>query len=277
MSSPDLKYFMDLLRSRTGIVLDESKAYLVNSRLAPIAGTSGYDSVDALLAAIRTAPVERIIEASIDAMTTNETLFFRDQTPFDHLRRMFVDLGRNRQGPIRLWSAACSTGQEPYSIAMLWEELAHLLPGVRLEILATDLSRECLTKAQVGVYSSFEVQRGLPVQKLMKHFERVGESWRIKPDLRSAVSWRQFNLLESPVSLGRFDIVFCRNVLIYFDTATRTQILERVAGQVVDNGYLILGGSETVIGVTNAFQAGPGAGLYVKASGSRPQATALAR
>jgi chemotaxis protein methyltransferase CheR len=164
-----------------------------------------------------------------------------------------------------------------YSIAMLWEEVAHLLPGVRLEILATDLSRECLSKAQAGIYSSFEVQRGLPVQKLMKHFERAGESWRIKPDLRSAVSWRQFNLLDNPGGLGRFDIVFCRNVLIYFDTRTRGQILERIAGQVVDNGYLILGGSETVLGVTNVFEAGPGAGLYVKAGNLSPAAIAQAR
>jgi len=272
MSTPDLKHFRDLLRTRTGIVLDESKGYLINTRLSAIAGTCGYKTVEALLADIRTAPVGRIVEAAIDAMTTNETLFFRDQKPFDQLRRTFVDLGRNRKGPIRLWSAACSTGQEPYSIAMLWEEVAHLLPGVRLEILATDLSRECLTKAQAGVYSGFEVQRGLPVQKLMKHFERVGESWRIKSDLRSAVSWRQFNLLDSATHLGRFDIVFCRNVLIYFDIATRTAILERIAGQVVDDGFLVLGGSETVMGVTNAFQAGAESGLYVKAGNPRPTA-----
>lgn len=270
MSTPDLKHFRDLLQSRTGIVLDASKAYLINTRLASVAGTSGYETVDALLAAIRKAPVERIVEAAIDAMTTNETLFFRDQKPFDLLRRTFVDLGRNRRGPIRLWSAACSTGQEPYSIAMLWQEVAHLLPGVSLEIMATDLSRECLAKAQAGIYSGFEVQRGLPVQKLMKHFERVGESWRIKGDLRSAVTWRRFNLLDDPGHLGRFDIVFCRNVLIYFDTGTRTAILERIAGQVVDDGYLVLGGSETVMGVTNAFQAGPDPGLYVKAPTIRP-------
>jgi chemotaxis protein methyltransferase CheR len=275
MITPEHKYFIELLRSRTGIVLDDSKTYLINTRLASVAGTSGYETVDALLAAIRAAPVERIVEAAIDAMTTNETLFFRDQTPFDQLRRILVDLGRNRRGSIRLWSAACSTGQEPYSIAMIWQEVAHLLPGVALEIVATDFSRECLAKAQAGVYSGFEVQRGLPVQKLMKHFERVGESWQVKADLRSAVNWRRFNLLEEPGHLGRFDIVFCRNVLIYFDIATRKAILERIARQVVDEGYLVLGGSETVIGVTDVFKGGPEAGLYLKAPNSGQQAARL--
>lgn len=270
MNPLDLKHFSDLLKARSGIELDAQKEYLVNSRLSDIAATAGHPSVDALLAAMRTAPVEAVLEAAVDAMTTNETFFFRDQTPFNHLRQILVEPARRRASRIRIWSAACSTGQEPYSIAMVWDELAHHLPGVRLEILATDLSPTCLQKARTGLYSQFEVQRGLPVQKLMKHFTQEGPNWQVKPDLRAAIDWRRFNLLDSPRAHGSFDVVFCRNVLIYFDRETRSRILSGIADQLAPDGYLMLGAAETVLGLSNAFRPAPGGepGLYVKSEGA---------
>jgi chemotaxis protein methyltransferase CheR len=264
MNPLDFAHFVALLKSRAGIELTMEKDYLVKSRLGAIAGTAGFETVEALLEAIRLRPTETLVEAAVDAMTTNETFFFRDQSPFDHLRRILLEPARKQARRIRVWSAACSTGQEPYSIAMLWDELAHHLPGVSLEILATDLSNGCLTKARSGLYTQFEVQRGLPVQKLMKHFEPVGPNWRAKPALGQSITWRRHNLLERPDGLGVFDVVLCRNVLIYFDRPTRSQVLAGIARQLAPGGYLILGASETVLGLSDAFQPAAGSGLYVK-------------
>lgn len=264
MKSENFSYFSDLLKARAGIVVDDGKQYLVQTRLAPIAGTSGFPDVDALIEALKRTAEPRLIEAAIDAMTTNETFFFRDQTPFDHLRRILADPARGKDRPIRVWSAAASTGQEAYSIAMLWIEMADLLPGRKIEIIASDLSEHCLAKARSGLYSSFEVQRGLPIQKLMRHFTQDGETWRANADLREMVAWRRHNLLESPWALGKFDIVFCRNVLIYFDVATRRRILDLIAGQLHPNGALFLGASETTLGVSSAFSAAPDGGFWVK-------------
>lgn len=258
MKPENMTYFAELLRARTGILVDQHKDYLVQTRLAPIAGTSGYADVDSLIEALRRTPDPRIIDAVLDAMTTNETFFFRDQTPFDHLRRILADPGLGAGRPIRIWSAAASTGQEAYSIAMLWAEMAHKHPGRTVEIVGTDISAQCLTKARVGAYSSFEVQRGLPIQMLVQNFIQVGDSWQAKPQLREMVSWRQHNLLENPWGLGKFDIVFCRNVLIYFDIPTRRRILEQISGQMQAGGALFLGASETTLGVTDAFLASTG-------------------
>lgn len=266
MNPMDLTHFATLLKARTGIEVDAQKDYLIQSRLTAIAGTAGHETVDDLLRAIRLTPDERVLEAAIDAMTTNETLFFRDQTPFDHLRKIVLEPARRKGGTVRIWSAACSTGQEPYSIAMLWDEMAHHLPGVRLEIMATDYSNACLAKARAGIYSAFEVQRGLPVQKLMKHFEPDGPNWRVKDSLRQSITWRRHNLLDNPAAMGRFDVIFCRNVLIYFDRSTRGKVFENLNGQLKDDGYLILGASENVMGVTERFKGDAGApGLFVKA------------
>lgn len=269
MKVENFNFFADLLRSRIGIVIDQQKEYLVNTRLLPIAGTSGYADVDALLEALRRTPDPRVMDAALDAMTTNETFFFRDQTPFDQLRQILANPSLGKDRPIRIWSAAASTGQEAYSIAMLWSEMAHLLPGKRVEIVGTDISVQCLTKAQSGIYSTFEVQRGLPIQKLMQHFTQAGESWQAKPELRNMVSWRRHNLMDSAWSLGKFDIVFCRNVLIYFDVPTRRKILDHIAAQLQLEGSLILGASETTLGVSDAYVAAKGGGVWVKA-GAKP-------
>lgn len=273
MTPQNLQFFAELLHQRTGILIDETKDYLVKTRLAPIAGTSGYADIDALIDAIRERPEARMVDAALDAMTTNETFFFRDQTPFEALRTLLSDPGRRGSGPIRIWSAAASTGQEAYSIAMLCDELPHLSAENAVEIVGTDISQSCLTKAAAGVYSSFEIQRGLPIQKLTRYFEKDGESWRAKTELRSRVTWKRHNLMDSPWALGRFDIVFCRNVLIYFDVSTRRRILDLVAGQMQNGGHLFLGASETTLGVTNAFTQTSRAGCWIKAdAGAAPHA-----
>jgi chemotaxis protein methyltransferase CheR len=198
-------------------------------------------------------------------MTTNETFFFRDENPFEHIRRIMTEAARAGRPRLRIWSAACSTGQEPYSLLMLWDEVAHLAPNLRLEIVATDLSAACLTKARSGLYTGFEVQRGLSAQKLVTYFDKVDDNWRVKPHLRGAVAWSQHNLLESPHALGKFDIVLCRNVLIYFERETRSRVLELIARQLLPGGHLLLGASETILGLTTAVRNAPaGPGLYVK-------------
>ena len=274
MNPVDFEHFATLLKQRSGIELAADKGYLLESRLRAVAGTSGFADVAGLLKAIRTTPDERVVEAAIDAMTTNETFFFRDTTPFEHLKSLLPDLVRERRGePVRIWCAACSTGQEPYSIAMLMEEEAAKLPGLKVDILGTDLSERCLQKARVGLYSQFEAQRGLTVQRLMKHFDQGPEGWKVKPHLQRQVRWRKQNLLGDFRALGTFDVIFCRNVLIYFDRPTKSAILSRLAERLSPNGKLLLGAAETIIGLTTAFQTVPGApGLCARAgAGPTPQ------
>jgi chemotaxis protein methyltransferase CheR len=202
----------------------------------------------------------------VEAMTTNETFFFRDKIPFDHLRETILPavLRTNAlRRSLRIWCAASSTGQEPYSIAMCLKELAPALAGWRVEILATDLSQGVLEKARAGIFSQFEVQRGLPIQMLVKHFTQVGELWQLNADIRAMVQHRQLNLLQDFSHLGTFDVVFCRNVLIYFDHDTKASIFERVAKVLEPDGVLLLGAAESVVGISDAFKPYPERrGLY---------------
>jgi chemotaxis protein methyltransferase CheR len=199
-------------------------------------------------------------------MTTNESFFFRDQKPFDQFRDLVLPhMLEHRAGvkSFRIWSAACSSGQEPYTLAMLLKENAAKLAGWRIEIIATDLSKEILAKAEAGTYSQFEVQRGLPIALLVKYFKQVGERWQISEEIRKMVKFKSFNLLTSPAALGRFDVVFCRNVLIYFDPPTKGQVLAGIADLMPDDGFLYLGGAETVLGTSDRFQLMPGQrGVY---------------
>ena len=266
MNKSDFDFLSSLLRDRSGLVLGEDKAYLLESRLGPVARKHGLTTVDdvaAQLRARRGAPLELDV---VEAMTTNESFFFRDTRPFDQFKDIVLPQlleARRATKSLRIWSAACSSGQEPYTLAMILKEEATKLAGWRVEIVATDLSTAILDKAKEGLYSQFEVQRGLPITLLMKYFTQAGDRWQISQELRGMVSYRMFNLLESPTALGRFDIVFLRNVLIYFDQATKTQVLERVAKQMPSDGYLYLGGAETVLGITDRFQVLPGQrGLY---------------
>ena len=193
----------------------------------------------------------------VEAMTTNETFFFRDKTPFDHFRDAIMpELLRARAGrrSIRIWCAAGSTGQEPYSLAMCLNEMCAALAGCRIEILATDLSQDVLEKSKAGIYSQFEVQRGLPIQLLVKYFTQSGETWQVRPELRAMVQHRQLNLLHDFSQLGIFDVIFCRNVLIYFDQDTKVSVFRRLAKATESDGFLVLGAAETVVGLSEAFR-----------------------
>lgn len=247
-----------MLKARSGLVLGPDKVYLAETRLAPLLKREGLRDLTALAEKLKPdSPLERAV---VEAMTTNESLFFRDSKPFDALRLRILPrlhAARGPGAPIRIWSAAASTGQEAYSIAIIAQESATALPGRRVEIIGTDIAREPLQRARDGVYTQFEIQRGLPMQMLVKYFEKGDGQWRIKQPLREAVSFREYNLLSDLRPLGRFDIVFCRNVLIYFDAPTKTRVLDAIAKQIAPDGVLFLGGAETVLGLTDSFRAVP--------------------
>jgi len=257
MTPVEYDFLRQFLKTRSGLVLSNEKQYLIESRLLPVARKNGLQSIGALVAKLRDARDGVLGEAVVEAMTTNESFFFRDKVPFDHLvQTILPDLLEKRASrrQIRIWCAAASTGQEPYSIAMCLKELGSRLSGWRVEIVGTDISNEVLERAKAGVYSQFEVQRGLPIQHLLKYFTQNGDTWTIAPELRSMVQWKKFNLLESFAALGQFDVVFCRNVLIYFDQPTKSDILNRIARTMPSDGYLMLGAAETVVGLTEAFK-----------------------
>jgi len=261
----DYEYLRKFLKERSGLDLSADKQYLVESRLLPLARKASLPGIPDLVLKIRNGD-GRLATDVVEAMTTNETFFYRDKIPFDHLRDTILRgliHARAARKSLRIWSAASSTGQEPYSIAMCVKEMGAAFDGWRIEIVATDLSQEVLEKSKAGVYSQFEVQRGLPIQLLMKYFTQVGDSWQIAPELRAMVQFRTLNLLNDFSPLGSFDAVFCRNVLIYFDQETKIGVFNRIARQIPDDSYLVLGAAETVVGLTDAFKPVPDRrGLY---------------
>lgn len=267
MKPTDFDFIAAMVRERSGLVLSADKTYLVESRLAPIARRDGYPSIDELVTAIKVRRDAKLIDSVVDAMTTNETFFFRDKTPFDIFEQTILPelVARKRGGTIRVWCAAASTGQEPYSLAMVADAMGPRMGGCKLEILGTDISERCLEKAKAGVYTQFEVQRGLPVQMLLKHFKKDGDAWKIDDRMKTNIRFRPMNLLDDFRGLGRFDVIFCRNVLIYFDAQTKKNVLERMSSQVEGPGYLLLGAAETVLGITDTFRPIAGQrGLYVQ-------------
>jgi len=257
MTNEDFDLLCRLLKDRSGLVLTRDKAYLLESRLLPVARKRSMRSLDELIALLRGRPDGELVRQVVEAMTTNESFFFRDIKPFDQFRAYVLpQLLKTRAGKksIRIWSAACSSGQEPYSIAMILAEERARLQGWTVELVATDLSTEILEKAQAGLYSQFEVQRGLPIQLLVKYFKQQGDRWHIDPSIRAMVKFRCLNLLDDFTPMGHFDVVFCRNVLIYFDQQAKTLVLDRIARMLPADGFLYLGGAETVIGVSDKFQ-----------------------
>jgi chemotaxis protein methyltransferase CheR len=266
----DYGFLCRLLRERSGLVLSADKQYLVESRLQPVAQKAGLPNIGALVQKLKGPGADALTNDVVEAMTTNESFFFRDKVPFDLFRNVMLPqlmTARAAQRRIRIWCAAASTGQEPYSLAITLKEMGAKIDGMRFEIFATDLSVEVLEKAKAGFYNQFEVQRGLPIQLLVKYFTQVGDLWQISPEIRSMVQFQQFNLLHAYARLGTFDIVFCRNVLIYFDLPTKAQVLERIASVLAPDGYLVLGAPETVVGVTSAFRTIPEhRGLYAPAA-----------
>jgi len=257
MTPGDYEYLRKLLKTRSGLVLTAEKHYLVESRLLPVARKAGLTNLTGLVAKLREPSSELLAVEVVEAMTTNESLFFRDKIPFDHFRETIMPAllaARTPSRRIRIWSAAAATGQEPYTLAMCLKEMGKELKGWRIEIVATDLSTEVLEKAKSGVYSQFEVQRGLSALMLIKYFSQTGETWQIAPEIRGMVKFMPLNLLNSFSRLGKFDVVFCRNVLIYFDQATKIDVLERIADVTECDGFLVLGGAETVMGLTERFR-----------------------
>lgn len=241
--------FRRQLAALTGIALDADKQYLAESRLAPVMRAYGLGDFKELADALENRDNTALVREVIDAMTTNETLFFRDRTPFEAFRaRVLPDLleARAQERRLRFWCAACSTGQEPYSLAMTLDQDVRLLRGWSLEILATDLSSSAVESAKNGSYSQFEVQRGLSTGQLLRYFHRQEETWRVNEHLRARINFRDFNLLEDFSNLGAFDVIFCRNVLMYFDPEVRRGVLARLNQALNDGGYLFLGASESV-------------------------------
>ena len=268
MTPQDFDYLRQLLRARSGLVLSAEKQYLAESRLLPVARRHGLTTLTELIGRLKAATTAPLNAEVVEAMTTNETFFFRDKLPFDHFRDTVLPAlieARAREKHIRIWCTAASTGQEPYSLAMTIKGLGAKLAGYRIEILGTDISGDVLERAKAGIYSQFEVQRGLPIQLLVKFFSQVGEAWQIAPEIRAMVQFRQLNLLKDFSTLGSFDMVFCRNVLIYFDQETKIGVLNRLARQMPDDGFLALGAAETVVGLTDVFKPmSDKRGLYVR-------------
>lgn len=257
MKQDDFSLFQSLLKQRSGLVLSIDKAYLLESRLMPVARKWHYKNLEEMAGAIRSRREERLLKDITEAMTTNESSFFRDVKPFEQFEKIVLPAmlaARANTRRIRIWSAACSSGQEAYSLAMILQEQKARLAGWTIEIVGTDISIEVLEKARAGLYTQFEVQRGLPINMLVKYFQQAGDKWQLLPEIRRTVTFREFNLLDSYSSLGKFDIIFCRNVLIYFDQPTKTSVLQNMATLMPDDGILYLGGAETVLGITDRFR-----------------------
>jgi chemotaxis protein methyltransferase CheR len=255
LTAQEFAFISGLVRRDAAIVLEAGKEYLVEARLLPLARQSGLPSVSEFVNRAQQRPEPEIHAKIVDALTTNETSFFRDGEPFKQLvDTVLPDLLARRATTrsIKVWSAASSSGQEPYTIAMVLQD--NLPPGWSFDIIGTDISTEMLTRAEAGQYTQLEVNRGLPAPLLVKHFERNGAHWQIAQALRKNVSFRRLNLAAPFPSMGPFDIVFIRNVLIYFDVQTKRTVLQRVAGTLRPDGWLFLGSAETTIGIDDRFE-----------------------
>ncbi|WP_457571375.1 CheR family methyltransferase [Desulfovulcanus sp.] len=260
----EVKLLAQYIYNISGIYLDQSKAYLLETRLKGLLEQQGLRSYMELYKKAKSDPTKRLEKAIIDAVTTKETLFFRDNTPFELLKhKILPDLidrrsrGRLKFMPvkIRIWSAACSTGQEVYSIAIAVKEVIPDLDKYQIYILGSDISDEAIARASYGKYNKFEIERGLPNDKLTKYFTPTPDgNWRIKDEIRSMVTFKKINLMRPFVTLGKFDVIFCRNVLIYFTPEDKKKILDRLAEALQPDGYLIIGGTESLAGITDRFE-----------------------
>jgi len=274
LSQPGFDTIAGYLKSHSGLIIGPDKMYLLETRLGVIMKQHGLPDLGALATRLATPGQDKLGRDVVEAMTTNESFFFRDDKPFTHMRTQALPklhAGRAPGQKLRIWSAASSSGQEAYSLAMILLDLKAMLGDRRVEILGTDIAREQLARARDGLYSQFEVQRGLPVAMLMKHFVKEAAGWRIKEALRAMVEFREWNLLTDLRPLGQFDVIFCRNVLIYFDNATKAKTLEGMARLLAPDGYLYLGGAETVLGITDRFvPMASERGVYVLAGAAQP-------
>jgi len=272
---------MDLLaalgRARAGVRVETEKPYLVESRLAPLARREGYDSIDALIAALRAKREERLIWAVVEALCRSETTFFRGREAFAQLRDDVLPAlsQRRREAPIRIWSAACATGQEVYSIAMAANESTGLATGTRFEFFGSDLSERSLEKAQAGIYTQFEIQRGLPIRLLVKYFENHDDTWAISPRIRQLVRWKRINLLADLSVMGRFDVIMLRGVLRGMDASLRAKVIEALTALLPNDGVLVLDPEDDVSEFDDVLGAAPGnTGVYLRDPSGRAAAAA---
>ena len=272
IAADDYAFLSDLLKRHSGLALGPGKEYLLESRLPSVAAVHGQADVAGLVGLLRRAPSKQLVKQVCDAMTTNETMFFRDGKPFVSLEKELLPAAAQRarsQGrPVRIWCAASSTGQEPYTIAMIVAQMEAQLAGVKVEITATDYSSAALARAKAGVYNQFEVQRGLPVQLLVKYFRPHPDGFELVPEIRNRVTYQEINLLDPYPNFWQFDLIFCRNVLIYFDVPTKKDVIDRMARLLVPGGGLFLGGTESTLGITDSVVRVPGnaGGLFCRPS-----------
>lgn len=270
LSSADYQYLCDLLKQKSGLSLSQEKGYLIENRLLPVARENSLKNVSELVVALRSGRAGLAVQV-VNAMATHETFFFRDGKPFENFKDCILPslLESNRMThKINIWCAACSSGQEPYTLAMMLKD-AKDFSNWNVNILGTDISAPIIERAKSGSFTQFEVQRGLPVQLLIKHFRQVESDWQLDPEIRKSVKFQILNLLDDFRGLGKFDVVFCRNVLIYFDPPTKTRVLENIAKSLNPSGFLILGGSETVLGLSHLFELVEGKrGVYKLTSAS---------
>ena len=277
MTSEDMDLLAAVCRARAGLKVDVDKTYVVESRLSPLARREGFDSIEALIATLRAKREERLIWAVVEALTFNETSFFRDRDVFAHLRdTVLPTLSKARRDqPIRIWSAACSTGQEVYSLAMASGDSRDVEPGAKFEFFGSDLSERCLEKAQSGLYTQFEIQRGLPIRQLVKHFANQDDTWEISPRIRQLVRWKRINLLSDLSSLGKFDVILLRHVLDGMEPTLHGRLIENMAAHLADDGVLVLSpGDQLTGGAATLFEASDTAGVFIRRSADQAEAAA---
>jgi chemotaxis protein methyltransferase CheR len=255
LTETDFAFVTGLVRQRSSIDLQPGKEYLVESRLAPVARQYGDRDVNALVGRLRQGD-RALSEAVVDALTTNETSWFRDSHPFTAFTKTLLPEAASRASgtTLNIWSAACSSGQEAYSLAMVVLDWLPANPGVQVKITGTDISQTMVDRAREGRYSQLEINRGLPAKYLVKHFEQAGRDWTLKPEVRNLARFATGNLAQPPVGVPQCDIVFLRNVLIYFDLATKRSVLQNVRRVLRPGGFLVLGGAESALSLDSAFE-----------------------
>ena len=265
MRPDEIEIVRRIVQARSGLMIDPDKTYRVETCLAPVARREGFADISEMIRAIQAKRDNALMWAVTEALANTETSFFRDRAPFQQFREEILPELAMRRGdqPIRIWSAACSTGQEAYSLAMIVDDEASKYPGLKVELFGSDLSERCLEKAQSGLYTQFEVQRGLPIRLLVRHFEKDDETWRLSPRIRQSVRWRRINLLADLSGLGAFDVIFCRNVVSSFDRTSAGRVLEQLSAALPEDGVLMLGVDETASDYTDALRSVAGRrGVY---------------
>jgi len=266
MTPGEISVLADLARRRSGVIVDADKTYVIESRLAPVARRQGFTSLSELISDLQSREDETLIWATVEALSSTETQFFRDRSPFHQIAaEVLPALARKGRQQIKVWSAGCSTGQEPYSLAILAEEEGGKHGPMSMDIFASDLSDRCLEKGMAGLYTQFEVQRGLPSRLLIKYFDKVDDHWVLSPRIRQMVHMQRQNLLTDVKGSGPFDLILCRNVLSAFDSSTARTVLEQIANTLAPDGFLVMGAHETSAHHTPAFRPVPGLhGLYMR-------------